>query len=160
MRPMRKQKHRMPAGECETLLNRAEILRLGLVDADGPYVVPVNFGYEGGRLYVHGPLEGRRIDAVTPPARVCFEVDEGEIVRSDRPCGFTSRFASVIGYGTARMLDGLEERRLGLGVIMRHYGSTGDGIPDAKLAITSVMEIEIEGMDGKWYLMDAAEAGS
>ena len=82
---------------------------------------------------------------------MCFEVDEGEIVRAEAPCGFTSRFRSVIGYGSARLLASAEDRRRGLDAIMRHYGSTGEGIPDAKLEITSVMELEIDSLDGKWH---------
>lgn len=141
----------MPAEECEALLQRAEVLRVGLVDVDGPYVVPVNYGYADGRIYVHGPRQGRRISAIDSNARVCFEVDEGEIVRGSVPCSFTSRFRSVIGYGTARLLESDVEKRHGLDVIMRHYGSTGEGIPDRKLAITSVMEIVVESYDGKWH---------
>lgn len=148
---MRREDHRMPAEECDALLERAEVLRLGLIDDGGPYVVPVNFGYADGRIYVHGPREGRRIAAVGQGARVCFEVDQGEIISGDAPCSYTSRFSSVIGYGTARMLESDEEKRHGLDVIMRHYGSTGEGIPDAKLRITSVMELVIESLDGKWY---------
>lgn len=148
---MRREDHRMPADECEALLRRAEVLRLGFSDADGPYVVPVNYGYEDGKIYVHGPSEGRRIAAVAGGARVCFEVDEGEVLPAERPCGFTSRFSSVIGYGTARLLSSAEEKRRGLDAIMRHYGSTGAGIPDEKLRITSVTVIEIESMDGKWH---------
>lgn len=148
---MRREDHRMPPGECDALLRRAEVLRLGFADADGPYVVPVNFGYEDGRIYIHGAGEGRRIAAAAAGARMCFEVDEGEIVPAEKPCGFTSRFRSVIGYGTARLLTSAEDRRRGLDVIMRHYGSTGEGIPDAKLEITSVTEIAIETLDGKWH---------
>lgn len=147
----------MPPEECEALLERSEVMRLGFVDQDGPYVVPVNFGYADGRIYVHGPREGRRIAAVAQGARVCFEVDEGEIVRGDAPCSFTSSFRSVIGYGTARMLETEEEKRHGLDVIMRHYGSTGEGIPEAKLRITSVMELAIESLDGKWYVPKGRE---
>lgn len=149
----------MPAEECEALLTRAEVLRLGLADDDGPYVVPVSFGYENGRLYVHGPLDGRRIDAVKNDPRVCFEVDEGEVVRSERACGFTARFASVIGYGTARLLDSASDKRRGLDAIMRHYtGPTGD-MPDETVARTSVIEIEIESMDGKWHLTASGPKG-
>jgi hypothetical protein len=160
MRSMRRADHRMPPAECAALLERAEVLRLGLVDSDGPYVVPVNFGFDGERIWVHGPLEGRRIDAIAADPRVCFEADEGEIVRAARPCGFTSRFASVIGYGTARLLEGASEKRRGLDAIMRHYGSTGEGIPDEKLAITSVVEISIESLEGKWHGTDAGAGGS
>ena len=143
----------MPADECRALLRRAEVLRLGLVDDDGPYIVPVNFGYEDGRLYVHGALEGRRIDAVRPGGvRVCFEADECEIVRAERACGFTARFRSVIGYGVARLLAGDAEKRRGLDVIMRHYHGPLGGMPDETVSRTSVVEIEIESMEGKWHL--------
>lgn len=151
---MRREDHRMPEAECDALLQRAEVVRLGIADADGPYVVPVNFGYEDGRIYVHGARDGRRIAAAAAGARVCFEADEGEIVRADRPCGFTARFRSVIGYGQARLLQSTEEKRRGLEAIMRHYGSTGEGMPEAKVEITSVTEIVIEGMDGKWHGID------
>jgi len=148
---MRREKDRMPPEACEALLERAEIVRLGIVDADGPYVVPLNFGYEDGRLYVHGAREGRRIEAVADGARVCFEVDEGEVLRADAPCGFSSRFSSVIGYGVARLLESEADKRRGLEAIMRHYHASAEGMPEAKVAITSVVEIAIDSMDGKWY---------
>lgn len=141
----------MPQADCEALLRRAEVLRLGIVDEDGPYVVPVNFGYEDGRIYVHGARSGRRVAAVADGARVCFEVDEGEIVRGETPCSFSARFRSVIGYGTARLVTSDAEKRRGLAVLMQHYGGSADGIPPAKLAITSVLEIEIETIDGKQH---------
>lgn len=141
----------MPAAGCEALLQRAEVLRLGLHDDDGPYVVPVNFGYAEGRIYVHGPREGRRIDAVRGGARICFEADEGEIVRADRPCDFSARFASVIGYGRARLIEDPAAKGRALDAIMRHYGSTGEGMDESVITRTSVIEIVIESMDGKWH---------
>ena len=151
MREMRRYDHRMPAGEAEAFLGQAEVVRLGMCDEDGPYVVPVNFGYASGRIYVHGPVAGRRLDAIAAEPRVCFEADECEIMRGDRPCSFTARFRSVIGYGSARVLVTTAEKRAGLDVIMRQYGSTGEGIPDATLAKTSVVEIIVESMEGKWH---------
>ncbi|HHJ98509.1 MAG TPA: pyridoxamine 5'-phosphate oxidase family protein, partial [Actinobacteria bacterium] len=44
---MRREDHRMPAEECEALLRRAAVCRLGLIEGGQPYVVPVNFGYDG-----------------------------------------------------------------------------------------------------------------
>lgn len=153
---MRREDHRMPPDECEKLLHRAEVIRLGFIDAGEPYVVPVNFGYEDGRIYVHGAPEGRRFEAAARGGTVCFEADEGEIVHAERPCGFTSRFSSVIGYGTVRLLDDVASKRRGLGAIMRHYGGPDVGIPDAKLGMTSVVEIEIRQLDGKWHGTDRA----
>lgn len=148
---MRREDHRMPAAECDALLQRAEVLRLGIADDGGPYVVPVNFGYEDGRIYVHGAREGRRIDAARRGERVCFEVDEGQVTSGEAPCEYSSRFRSVIGYGIARLLETDEEKRRGLGAIMRHYGGPAEGITPEKLRITSVTEIVIASLDGKWH---------
>jgi nitroimidazol reductase NimA-like FMN-containing flavoprotein (pyridoxamine 5'-phosphate oxidase superfamily) len=148
---MRREDHRMPREEAEALLRRAAVLRLGLVDEDGPYVVPLNFGYEAGRIYLHGPAEGRRMDAIARDPRVCFEVDEGEVVPAERPCGYTARFGSVIGYGRARVLETAEEKRAGLQVLMRHHGGPVDGFDPGVLDKTAVVEIVIESMEGKQH---------
>lgn len=149
MRPMRREDHRMPRDEADALLRRAQVLRLGVVDEDGPYVVPLNFGYDGERIYVHGASEGRRLDAIARDPRVCFEVDEGEVVPGALPCRYTARFSSVVGYGRARVLETAEEKRRGLEVLMRHYGGPVEGFDEAVLEKTSVVEIEIESMDAK-----------
>lgn len=156
---MRREDHRMPEDECDALLRRAQVLRLGLVDDDGPYVVPVNFGYDGERIYVHGARAGRRISAIGEGVRVCFEVDEGEVLPAERPCAYTSRFRSVIGYGQARLLEDEAAKFHGLDVIMRHYGGTGVGIPAEKCDITSVLEVSIESLEGKWHGVDPEDAG-
>ena len=51
----------------EAVIRRADVCRLGLSDAGHPYIVPVNFGYEDGVIFVHSAPEGRKID-------ICFKV--------------------------------------------------------------------------------------
>ncbi|MDI6711887.1 MAG: pyridoxamine 5'-phosphate oxidase family protein [Anaerosomatales bacterium] len=149
MRRMRREDHRMPGEEADALLRRAQVLRLAMADEDGPYVVPLNFGYDGERIYVHGAREGRRLDAIARDPRVCFEVDEGEVVPGALPCRYTARFSSVVGYGRARVLETVEDKLRGLEVLMRHYGGPVEGFDEAVLEKTSVVEIEIESMDAK-----------
>ena len=48
----------------DALLVRADIGHLGLVDAGRPYVVPLNYAYEDGRIYFHSAPEGRKIAAM------------------------------------------------------------------------------------------------
>ena len=51
------------------------IRRIGCWVDDRPYVVPVNYAYDGSAVYVlSGP--GRKIDAMREQPRVCFEVEE------------------------------------------------------------------------------------
>src|SRR4051794_33583765 len=61
--------------EIEALLRQRRVGRIGCCIDDRPYVVPVDFAYDGSAVYVvSGP--GRKIDAMRTDPRVCFEVDE------------------------------------------------------------------------------------
>ncbi len=61
--------------EIEALLRRHRVGRIGCCIDDRPYVVPVDYAYDGSAVYVvSGP--GRKIDAMRTDPRVCFEVDE------------------------------------------------------------------------------------
>jgi len=50
--------------EMEGIIKEATCCRIGLVDNDEPYVVPVCFGYERDALYFHGALAGRKVDLI------------------------------------------------------------------------------------------------
>jgi len=65
-----------------SLLRAARVGRVGVIAAGEPYVVPMNFAYEGtgagtpARIIIHGASQGRLIEALARDGRVCFEVDE------------------------------------------------------------------------------------
>ena len=136
--------------EIEEIIKKAEICRIGLVDDDEPYIVPVCFGYEGNTLYFHSAPEGRKIDLIKKNNRVCFEIDtDVEIVSAEKPCGWTVRYRSVIGVGRAVILEKNEEKRHGLNVIMRQYSGNTPGLEFEKLDLASVIKIEIEHIAAK-----------
>lgn len=105
------------------LLDTAQVLRLGMCDQGEPYIVPLLFGRDGDRIYLHSAREGRKLDILRRGGMVCFEVEEvGEVSRKDLPCKWTVDYVSVIGWGEARLITEPEEMRAGLDAIMRHYG--------------------------------------
>jgi hypothetical protein len=60
--------------ECQALLESSRIGRLGLVDADGPLILPVNYCMDGQSI-VFRTHAGTKLDATSNGARVAFEVD-------------------------------------------------------------------------------------
>jgi hypothetical protein len=64
----------LTADECQELLASSRIGRLGLVDASGPLVLPVNYCIDG-RSVVFRTDEGTKLDAAASGAPVAFEVD-------------------------------------------------------------------------------------
>jgi nitroimidazol reductase NimA-like FMN-containing flavoprotein (pyridoxamine 5'-phosphate oxidase superfamily) len=60
------------------------------------------------------------------------------------------KFASVIGFGTASVLEDPEEKKGGLDAIMGHYGSKPEQpYSKAILEHTAVIKVQIEEMTAK-----------
>ncbi len=146
----KKEKEITDSLEIEAIIKKAEVCRLGFVDGSEPYVVPVCFGYERNALYLHSAPEGRKIDLIKRNNRVCFEIDtDVEIVSAEKPCGWSTRYRSVIGVGRAVILKDNEEKRHGLSVIMGQYSANISGFEFEKLDSAAVIKIEIEHITGK-----------
>jgi hypothetical protein len=140
--------------EVTRILAQCTVLFLSFHDEPAPYVVPLFFGYEPGRLYVHCAATGTKLDLLHADPRVGFSaVASAEIIESEAACDFTARAQSVIGSGIARIVEAEDERKHGLNLIMRHY--TTDGGQDVlnyrpiTLSRTVLIAVEIQSMTGK-----------
>ncbi|MCE5334806.1 MAG: pyridoxamine 5'-phosphate oxidase family protein [Desulfobacteraceae bacterium] len=147
----RKEKEITDRGEIERILNEALVCRLALSDDDGPYIVPLNFGYVRGRIYAHSANEGKKIDLIRKGGRVCFEVEtDVEVVPNPSGvCKWTTKYRSVIGFGRARLAESAGEKREGLMSVLRHYGLENIEIPESGYARLAMIVIEIDSMTGK-----------
>jgi len=136
--------------DIEAILHSQRVCRLGMISEGRAYVVPVNFGYEPGALYLHSSRKGKKIEALANNPEICFEVDaDVAIVPGDLPCRFTTRYRSVIGFGRAVFLTDPEEKLYGLRVIMRAHGGPEQGFAPEALSAAAVIRIDIESMTGK-----------
>ena len=61
--------------EIDGIIRRCRVCRLAMCDDGQPYIVPLNFGYDGRFLYFHAAPEGRKIDIIKRNNRVGFEFD-------------------------------------------------------------------------------------
>ena len=136
--------------EIEGIIRRASICRIGLVDGDEPYLVPVCFGYERSALYFHGALAGRKVELIRKNSKVCFEIDtDVEIVNVETLCDAVVKYRSVIGVGRAYILENDEEKTHGLNLIMRQYTKGDFSFPKSELDKTLVVKVDIESITGK-----------
>ncbi len=138
--------------EIETIMQKADVCRLGLAVDNTPYVVPVNYGYENNCLYIHCAKQGRKIDMIRQNNKVCFEMDiEAKIWNRDKPaCNWSNSYRCVIGYGRAFLLEDFEEKKQALDIIMKHY-SNRDSFQYTEDAVEKVgiIKIVIEQLSGK-----------
>jgi nitroimidazol reductase NimA-like FMN-containing flavoprotein (pyridoxamine 5'-phosphate oxidase superfamily) len=65
----------LPESEARELLASNTIGRLGCIVDGEPYVVPINYVFEGDFIYSHS-LPGRKIDGLRANPQACLQVDE------------------------------------------------------------------------------------
>lgn len=137
------------------ILERCEILRLGLCADNQPYIVPMNFAYEtvGEKLfiYLHCASSGRKIEMMRHNDNVCFEADcSYKTVEGDIACKWSAEFESIMGEGKASILLAEQDKTHGLDLLMKRYGFEGKPAYTAKdLSVVTVVRIEVSSLTGK-----------
>jgi hypothetical protein len=136
--------------QVEAVLERAAVLYLALADGGEPYVVPMNFGYQDGCLFLHSASEGRKIEALRRNPTVCFAtVADQEVVPAATACHWSVKYRSVIGWGRASFVEEPGEKERALDTIMRKFAPGLSSYDRKTLARACVIRISIEKMTGK-----------
>jgi nitroimidazol reductase NimA-like FMN-containing flavoprotein (pyridoxamine 5'-phosphate oxidase superfamily) len=128
------------------------VIRLGMLDGAHPYVVPVNFAREGDYLWFHAARSGHKLDCLRAAPAVCVEADRFLTLKSGPSAcdDWTSHYESVIGFGTAEIVEDAATKVHGLLAIMRKYSGRDDwDFTDASVKGTAVVRIRLESLTGK-----------
>lgn len=139
----------------EQIIATAKVLHLGLVDQGKPYVVPLHYGHEmEGTTHVfwcHGARTGRKIDVINanPCVFVELECDVEDVSGGDVACDYGSLYASVMGEGTARVVDDPLQKERGLKALMRAQTGRDFDIPEARLKAVAVIRIDVPSVTAK-----------
>ena len=96
--------------ESRELLREKQYGRLGCCADGEPYVVPINYLFDGDCVYIHS-LPGRKINALRSNPRACLQVDEVEDAYNWR---------SVIVYGHYEEITNEEEHERVLADLFKH----------------------------------------
>ena len=130
------------------ILDTAKVLHLGLAVDNEPYVVPMNYGYtmEEGKLvlYLHSAVKGRKLDMMQTNPNVFFSIDcdrmpfEGKL-----PCQYGLVYSSVMGRGTATIVEDVEEKKQAMTILMKTQTGKDFSFEDRLVSIVAVIRIDV-----------------
>lgn len=151
-REMRRKKQALRAEECAAVLERGTSGVLALSGDGGyPYAVPLSYVFDGDRLYFHCARDGHKLDAVRRDSRASFcVIDQDHVV----PKEYTTRFRSVIVFGTIRIIEDASEKRAAVEKLAVKYAPEDpaghrDQVIDRDWERVCMLEMKIEHMTGK-----------
>ena len=136
------------------ILDKSKVVRLGLVDGDEAYVVPMNYGYtyENDKLtlYLHGARRDKKIDLMKQNPKVFFEMDcdivpfEGEVA-----CKYGITYSSIMGKGKAEILENPEEKMQALTYLMKTQTGKDFEFNEKLVSVVAVIRIDVTEFTAK-----------
>ena len=134
--------------QIRQILDTAKVLHLGLSVNDEPYVVPMNYGYvmEDGELmlYLHSAVRGKKLDMIRQNPKVFFALDCDRVpFAGEKPCQYGLSYASVMGRGTARIVEDVEEKKRAMSILMKTQTEKDFSFEDRLVSIVAVVRIDV-----------------
>ena len=137
-----------------SILDAGFLAHVGFQIEGQPFVIPTLYGREGDTLYLHGSAASRMLNALEAGVPVCVNVTLVDgLVLARSSFHHSMIYRSVVVFGTARRIEGAEEKTRALRVISEHLipGRWKDvRAPNPKeLQATAVLALPIEEASSK-----------
>ena len=99
----------------ESIILHCDACFVGITDLEGnPYVVPMNFGYENGVLYLHSGPEGSKLEMLEHNNNVCitFSIGHKLVYQHEKvACSYSMRSESAMCRGKVTFIEDMDEKR-------------------------------------------------
>ncbi|WP_080903039.1 pyridoxamine 5'-phosphate oxidase family protein [Parabacteroides sp. Marseille-P3160] len=132
----------------EKTIEKCEICFVGMIDTDQiPYVVPMNFGYSDGVVYLHSAPEGRSLSILKQNPNVCVTFSTPHHLVYQHPkvaCSYRSRSESVIAWGKVRFEEDTDRKTDALDIIMQKYTARKFTYSEPAIENVKIWKIELE----------------
>lgn len=146
-------------GEMRGVLERCHVVRVGFADAEGPFIVPVNYGFVWRGLdeavpltvYAHSAREGRKARAIARGGTAAIEIDEPlGAIAGRTACAYSFSYRSIMGTGDVRAVTDKDEKREALRLVMEHEAGPGAwDFPQAAVDRVLVWAVDVRALTGK-----------
>ena len=122
------------------IINKCDVCRIAMADENGqPYIVCMNFAFDGKYLYLHSGHTGKKIDILLKNNRLCVEFStDFQLYRQNEEvaCSYGMKYRSVLLHGTVEFIEDVAEKVRMMNLIMQKY--TGKSFTYNPPAINSV----------------------
>jgi nitroimidazol reductase NimA-like FMN-containing flavoprotein (pyridoxamine 5'-phosphate oxidase superfamily) len=148
---IRRKDRALDSASAWAVLKNSKYGVLSTVDKDNqPYGTPVSYVVVDNSIFIHSATEGHKLENITSNSKVSFcVVGKTELL----PGEFSTRYESAIVFGTAKMVDGENEKRKALEALLAKYSpgylEAGKKYIDKLFDKVVVMQVSIDHITGK-----------
>ncbi len=141
--------------EILEIISKAQWCHVAMTDPDGhPYVIPMNFGYRDGVIYLHGASEGKKINSLRKNPEVCinFSIDHELRYQSEQvACSWSMKYRSVLAYGKVEFIEDPEPKTDALNIIMSQYSDRSFRYNPPSIREVCCFFVKVERFEGRAF---------
>ncbi|MFV0522841.1 MAG: pyridoxamine 5'-phosphate oxidase family protein [Mangrovibacterium sp.] len=140
--------------ELTDILSACRTCFVALIDGNSPYVIPMNFGYDGEYIILHSGKEGRKWDALNTNPKVCITWMLGDEIVSQNEqvgCSYRVKSKTLMLEGELEFVDDYEEKLKCLNAFMKQYSNKQFQFNRPAVENVGIMRIKSDDLVGKEF---------
>lgn len=140
--------------EMESIIQEAQVCCLGMSEAGQPYLLPMNFAWEPGVVFLHAAPEGHKLEVLHGNPQVCVNFNTGNELfhrHKEVGCSWGMKFKSVNVFGKASLVQDYDEKYRIMQLFMVRYAGESYEFSEPSIRNVAIIRIEAENMTGKVY---------
>jgi nitroimidazol reductase NimA-like FMN-containing flavoprotein (pyridoxamine 5'-phosphate oxidase superfamily) len=140
--------------EMEAIIQESTVCYVGMASGADPYVLPMNFAYDDGGVYLHADTHGTKIDILKQNPLVCINFNTGNELfhrHKEVGCSWGMKYKSVNVHGKVVFVEEYDEKYRIMKLVMRKYSGEDYEFSEPSIRNVAVMRIDIEKITGKVY---------
>lgn len=138
-----------------SIIDKCDIMRIGLAAGDYPYIVPINFSYDvqGEHIdfYIHGAMAGRKYELLMKNPKCSFEIDNPlkmDYLYDDHD--ITMRYESVMGTADVTFIADEDKENVMDNIILARYEESKTFPYNREvLSRTAIIKLSVTSITGK-----------
>ena len=141
--------------EIEEIIRKCQVCHVSMVDLQGfPYVVPMNFGFDLGVIFLHSSRHGKKIDILKVNPGVCIEFSTDYLLRYQNEnvaCSWSMKYRSVLAYGKVTFVEDEAEKVAHLNQVMKNYSPKEFKYNPPSIREVCCWKVDVERFEGRVY---------
>jgi nitroimidazol reductase NimA-like FMN-containing flavoprotein (pyridoxamine 5'-phosphate oxidase superfamily) len=140
--------------EIDNILKQCKTCYVAMSDQDTPYVLPMNFGYDGDTVILHSAQSGRMWETIKKNPNVCINWTLGEELAWQDVrvgCSYRVKSQSVIVEGEVEIIDDYDEKYRLLLKTMEQYSELEFKFNKPAVLNVGLMKVHIKKITGKVF---------
>lgn len=145
---IKKNKEVFDQNHIDSIFKLSIVCRVAFNNSPAPYIIPMSYGYDDNKIYLHTANEGFKLELIEKNKNVGFEI-ENKIKMVHGDFGTTLKYQSIVGEGIIEVVKSDDDKQTALKYLIEHHGGEFTRHSQKSLSGVTMLVINITKLTAK-----------